>query len=97
MAAHLPLGVCSPTKQNSAWISSEPCPSQITPVELGEENLILAGFDIKLWPLEAGSRLFMDVMKCPTLKKAGKVSPLNACFTDSFQYWLNDGELAKGR
>ena len=38
------------------------------------ENLILAGFDIKLWPLEAVSRLFMDVMKCPTLKKVGKVS-----------------------
>lgn len=53
---------------------SEPCPFQIRPVELGEENLILAGFDIKLWPLEAVSRLFMGMMKCPTLKKVGKVS-----------------------
>ena len=74
MASPLPPSVRSPTKQNSACISSEPCPFQIGPVELGEENLILAGFDIKLWPLEAVSRLFMDVMKCPTLKKVGKVS-----------------------
>ena len=74
MAAHLPPSVCSPTKQKSAWISLEPCPSQIRPVELGEENLILAGFYIKLWPLEAVSRLCMDVMKCRTLKKVGMVS-----------------------
>lgn len=68
-------------------------------MELGEENLILAGFDIKLWPLEAVSRLFMDVMKCPTLEESGERflpdGPHKACFTDSFQHWLNDGSLQR--
>lgn len=43
-------------------------------MELGEENLILAGFDIKFWPLDPVSRLSVDVMKLSYREESGEGS-----------------------